>query len=184
MKTNGIITYCLLLAVLLLATTPVVAQQPLYVVNGQPRENIDSIPPEVIEQVESLPADEETIALYGEKASNGVLLITLTYDQPARFPHGESFNDYVAAHVEWGDDEPAARVILRYRITEEGRTLITQELESTDNRLKRRVVKTAEESPLWHPATKEGRPVTYEGVLHVQLPKGKYLRPPVELVYR
>ncbi|MDE6865117.1 MAG: TonB-dependent receptor plug domain-containing protein, partial [Alistipes sp.] len=61
------------------------AQQPLYIVNGVPTtDNIAQIPPEDIERIETLPADEESIARYGEQASNGVVLVTLRYDEPAR----------------------------------------------------------------------------------------------------
>lgn len=62
------------------------AQRPLCIVNGAPtEEDIALIPPEDIERVETLPADEETIARYGAEASNGVILVTLRYDEPARF---------------------------------------------------------------------------------------------------
>ena len=54
--------------VVLCAVLPAAAQKPLYIVNGEPREEIASIPPEDIESVESLPADEQYIARYGERA--------------------------------------------------------------------------------------------------------------------
>ena len=93
-------------------------------------------PAEDIERVETLPADEETIARYGLRASNGVLLVTLRYDSPAVFPSDSTFGRYIARRVEWPDDEPAARVVLRYKITPEGRTVVDQELEVTDKRLR------------------------------------------------
>ena len=74
--------YFLFISALLAATLPVAAQQPLYIVNGVETEQIASIPPDDIENVEMLPADEETIARYGLRASNGVLLVTLRYDSP------------------------------------------------------------------------------------------------------
>ena len=40
---------------------------PLYIVNGKVVEQIRTIPPEEIEHVEMLPADEQTIARYGER---------------------------------------------------------------------------------------------------------------------
>lgn len=175
-----ILTTALLLATLL----PAAAQHPLYLVNGTPTDEIDTIPPEDIERVEMLPADEQTIARYGEAASEGVLLITLRYDRPARFDADTTFGSYIARQVRWDDDEPAARVILRYKVTPEGRTVVVQELESTDNRLKRRVLKAVEEAPRWQPAQKNGAPIESEGVLSIQLPAGKTLPRPVELVYR
>ena len=36
----------------------------------------------------------------------------------------------------------------------------------------------------WHPAQKNGVAVASEGVLHIQLPKGKRMPRPVELVWR
>ena len=73
------------------------AQDPIYVVNGQVVSDIRNIPPGDIESTEMLPADEQTIARYGTEASNGVILITLRYDTPARFPEADgSFNDYIS----------------------------------------------------------------------------------------
>ena len=67
------------------------AQDPIYVVNGQVVSDIRNIPPGDIESTEMLPADEQTIARYGTEASNGVILITLRYDTPARFPEADGF---------------------------------------------------------------------------------------------
>lgn len=99
------------------------AQDPIYVVNGQVVSDIRNIPPGDIESTEMLPADEQAIARYGTKASNGVILITLRYDTPARFPEADgSFNDYISEQTDWDDSLPAARVVLRYKITTDGRT--------------------------------------------------------------
>lgn len=173
--------YLLLLLPTLLSAAP---GQPLYIVNGVQTERIADIPPEDIEQCEMLPADEETIARYGMEASNGVMLITLRYDEPARFPADSTFNSYIAGNVRWDESEPAARVVLRYKVTPEGRTVIDSELESTDSRLKRRVLKAVAEAPAWRPARKNGKAVESEGVLHIQLPAGKPMPRPVELVFR
>lgn len=175
----------ILLLAALAPAAPAAGQQPLYIVNGIPTEHIESIPPEDIERIEELPADEESIARYGEEASNGVLLVTLRYDTPARFEADSlSFGEYIARQVRWDADEPAARVVLRYRITEEGRTEVAQELESTDSRLKRRVLKAVAEAPRWRPASKNGTPIASEGVLRIQLPEGKRMPRQVELVWR
>ena len=176
--------YILFISAFLAAALPVAAQQPLYIVNGVETEEIASIPPEDIDNVEMLPADEETIARYGEKAVNGVMLVTLRYDQPAVFSADTTFSNYIARQVKWGDDEPAARIILRYTVTPEGETVVAQELESTDSRLKRRVLKAVSEAPSWQPAHKDGTPVESEGVLHIQLPEGKPMPRQVELVWR
>uniref|UniRef100_UPI004055BB24 energy transducer TonB n=1 Tax=Alistipes sp. TaxID=1872444 RepID=UPI004055BB24 len=160
---------------LLLLCTPLWAQRPLYVVNGEPREEMQSIPPEMIERIESLPADEQTIARYGEAASNGVILITLIYDQAPQFVGGEGspFEEWIAAKVAWGEEEPTARVVVRYDISTEGVITMGEVLDATDKRLLRRVRKAIEQAPRWQPATKDGKAVAYHGVLHLQLPTGR-----------
>ena len=174
----------LLLILLLTSALTAAAQEPLYLVNGKEVDEISSIPPDDMESVEMLPADEETIARYGEKAYNGVMVVTLRYDTPARFPAGESFDAYIASQVKWPEEETSARVVLRYTVTPEGRTVAGDELESTDSRLRRRVLKALEEAPLWEPATKNGTPVASEGVLRIQLPEGKPLPRLPELIWR
>ena len=159
------------------------AQKPLYIVNGTPRDEIASIPPDEIESLEALPADEETIARYGDGAQGGVLLVTLRYDTPARFEADTSFARYIARRVKWADDEPAARVVVRYRITPAGDVEVDKVLESTDSRLKRRVLKALSKSPRWQPARKQGVAVASSGVLRLQLPEGKPMPRPVELCY-
>ena len=84
MKRYALLLYILFLAAAVRAATP--RPQPLYIVNGKETSEIRSIPPEDIENVEMLPADEETIARYGQRAAHGVMLITLRYDRPASFP--------------------------------------------------------------------------------------------------
>lgn len=174
----------LLTCVCCAATLSVAAQQPLYFVNGTPADDIASIPPDDIELVEELPADEETIARFGPRASNGVILITLRYDEPASFPADTTFGSYIARQIRWSDDDPVARVVLRYTIMPEGTIRVDKLLESTDNRLKRRVLKAVEESPRWQPALKNGLPIASEGILSIQLPEGRRMPRQVELVYR
>ena len=152
MKRYALLLYILFLAAAVRAATP--RPQPLYIVNGKETTEIRSIPPEDIENVEMLPADEETIARYGQRAAHGVMLITLRYDRPASFPADSAFGSYIARQVRWDESEPTARVVLRYKITPDGETVVQQELESTDNRLKRRVLKAVAEAPRWHPAQK------------------------------
>ncbi|MCM1150915.1 MAG: TonB-dependent receptor [Alistipes senegalensis] len=165
----------LLLPVTLIAALPLRAQAPLYLVNGEERspEEAAALETTEVERLEVLPADEETIARYGERASGGVFLITLRYDTPAIFTDTLSFGDYIARRVKWGNDEPAARVVLRYRVGAEGRAEVVEVLEATDGRLKRRVLKAVAEAPAWRPALKEGHPVETLHVLRVRLPEGR-----------
>jgi len=179
----------LLPALLILAAhTPTATgqtQKPLYIVNGVPCQEIQTIPPDDIESVEELPADEQTIRIYGQEASNGVIVVRLRYDTPARFGDGsELFADYIARQVRWDENEPTARVVLRYRILPDGGTEVTEELESTDSRLRRRILKAMAEAPRWTPATRDGGPIGSEGVLRIQLPAGREMPRPVELVIR
>ena len=147
------------------------AQDPIYVVNGQVVSDIRNIPPGDIESTEMLPADEQTIAR--------------RYDTPARFPEADgSFNDYISKQTDWDDSLPAARVVLRYKITTDGRTVPTDELEATDRRLRRRVIDAVEKAPRWQPAMRDGKPVESEGVLRVQLPEGKSIPRPLEFIMR
>ena len=179
-------TLLLLLGVLFAVTVRAARPKPtpLYIVNGKVAEQIQSIPPDDIEHVEMLPADEETIARYGERAMHGVMLITLRYDEPASFPADTTFGSYIARQVHWDENEPVARVVLRYTITPEGDVRIDDTLEATDNRLKRRVLKAVEEAPRWTPARKNGQAIASEGVLSIQLPEGRPMPRRVELVYR
>lgn len=162
-----------LLLLLVLGIAPLAAQPPLYIVNGEPRDEIASIPSDEIERIEELPADEESIARYGEGAAGGVIIITLKYDSPARFGVGIPFADYIAGRVEWDDDDPVARVVLRYKVTAEGRVAVAEVLETTDARLRRRVLKAVAEAPCWTPALKNGAPVETEHILRIQLPAGR-----------
>jgi len=114
MKRYALLLYILFLAAAVRAATP--RPQPLYIVNGKETSEIRSIPPEDIENVEMLPADEETIARYGQRAAHGVMLITLRYDRPASFPADSAFGSYIARQVRWDESEPTARVVLRYNM--------------------------------------------------------------------
>lgn len=149
------------------------AQTPLYIVNGVETDDIRHIPSSDIESVEELPADEQSVARYGVKANNGVCIVTLRYDAEARFNGGESFSDYVASHVVWGENEETARVVVRYEVDESGRVEVLEILESTDSRLRRRVLKAVAAAPAWEPASKDGRAVASQHILRVQLPAGR-----------
>lgn len=173
----------LLLILLLTSALTAAAQEPLYLVNGKEVDEISSIPPDDMESVEMLPADEETIARYGEKAYNGVMVVTLRYDTPARFPAGESFDAYIASQVKWPEEETAARVVLRYTVTPRayggGRRAGVDRQPPAPPR-----AEGPGGGPLWEPATKNGTPVASEGVLRIQLPEGKPLPRLPELIWR
>lgn len=155
-------------------------RRPVYIVNGEPYEGdaLREIPPTEIENMEQLPANERTIARYGEDASNGVIIITLKYDTKAAFSADSvSFDRYVADRIKWDATDPVARVVYRFRVKSDGSVELTDLLESTDSRLRRKVVKAVEEAPRWTPAMKNGQPVETEHVLSIQLPEGRPMPP-------
>ena len=146
---------------------------PIYIVNGQEMSDVKHIPQSDIESIESLEINDENIARYGNRASNGVIIINLKYDKYAEFEGGQSFEKYIASQVKWAPHEPAARVILRYTVDSEGRVVIGQVIESTDNRLRRRVLSAIAAAPQWMPASRNGEAVASEHVLDIRLPEGK-----------
>lgn len=149
--------------------------EPLYIVNGVESSNVADIPEKNIEKIETLPADESTVAMYGQRANNGVVLITLCYDKAAVFSGGESFSEYIASQVKWGQNEAAARFVARYTVEADGSLTLGSELQSTDKRFRKRVLEAVAKAPAWQPATKAGKAVASEHLLTIQLPKGKKL---------
>lgn len=150
----------------------------LIFVNGEPMtsEQLAAIPPEDIVDFEALPADEQTVEQYGQEASNGVILVELYYDTEARFEvegREQSFSDYIASQVKWGEAEPVAQVVISFLVDEQGRVCDFDTLDSSDRRLERRVVKAMESAPQWIPAMKDGQGVARRKILRVTLPKGK-----------
>lgn len=163
----------ILAALLWSASTSAQHPAPLYIVNGVEMESVAHIPTADIESITPLEADEETIAKYGERANEGVIIITLRYDRPARFTGGDSFNDYIAEHVKWTDHYPAARVVMRYAVAADGTLTLGETLECTDARLRKKIIAAVKNAPAWEAAAKNGEGVKSEYVLSVQLPKGK-----------
>lgn len=176
MKRAGFIT----LLAAILATVPLFsfAQSPLIIVNGSITDLTDlkAIKPEDIELIETEPVNEESVEKYGTRANNGIIHVTLRYDEPAHFTLGGLFDEHIESRIKWSNEEIAARVSVRYTITEDGSIRIGDVLEATDRRFKRRVLAAMEEftnTQAWIPARKNGIPVETERVLQVQLPKGK-----------
>ena len=146
---------------------------PLYIVNGVEMESVRHIPEDDIEHIDHLPANEESVAKYGERANNGVIIVTLCYDREAEFTGGKPLADYVAERVKWPENYGVARFVARYTIAEDGSFRLGDILQSTDHQLRKRVLKALQSVPKWQPATKQGKAVESEYVLAVQLPKGK-----------
>jgi hypothetical protein len=163
------------------------SRRPIYIVNGERYcgDALRDISPADIAHADQLPIDEQTIAQYGDEASNGVILLELKYDTRARFlADSISFNHYVASRIQWDDTDPVARVAYRYQVATDGSVVLTEMLESTDARLRRKVLKVIANAPLWSPATKAGKPVVSEHVLLIQLPEGKPMPPERTIILR
>lgn len=153
---------------------------PIYIVNGarMSEEDVKEIDPADIVSNELLPADEQTVAEYGEQAANGVIILTLRYDTPARFEAEgapTSFSRYIADRVKWDETDPVARVIISFAVAADGSVEVKDILEATDRRLLRRIQKALDEAPKWIPALKDGEGVATDHVLRITLPKGRQL---------
>ena len=68
---------------------------PLYIVNGVEMESVKHIEESNIEHIDQLEANEATVAKYGERANNGVIIVTLRYDKEAEFLGGKALADYI-----------------------------------------------------------------------------------------
>ena len=160
---------------------------PIYIVNGErmDEEQVRAIDPEDIVSNELLPADETTIAKYGQDAANGVILITLRYDTQARFEvdgQETSFSNYIAQRIKWGEMDPVAQVVMSIRVSPEGVVSEREVLESSDRKLLNRVRNAIEEAPRWVAAKKDGKGIETQHVLRVTVPVGS--RMPRERVIR
>lgn len=189
-RSMAILRLVLILGISFLAAMPfeVVAQSvedsqqerrmPLYIVNGKRMSYADAkeISPRNILSEKMLPADEQTIEKYGAEASNGVVLITLRYDKPARFVldgKEQRYSGYIAQQVKWEDSDPVARVVIAFKVNADGSVSEREVLEASDKRLLRRVQKAMAEAPKWIPAMREGKGVETDHVLRLTLPLGR-----------
>ena len=189
-RSMAILRLVLILGIIFSAAMPfeVVAQSvedvqqerrmPLYIVNGKRMSYADAkeISPRNILSEKMLPADEQTIEKYGTEASNGVVLITLRYDKPARFVldgKEQRYSSYIAQQVKWEDSDPVARVVIAFKVNADGSVSEREVLEASDKRLLRRVQKAMAEAPKWIPAMREGKGVETDHVLRLTLPLGR-----------
>lgn len=160
-----------------------VHRPPLYIVNGErmSEAQVKAINPDDIVSNVLLPADEATIEKYGLEASNGVIVISLRYDKPARFEYEGSpmhFADYVAQRVKWEyPANPVARVVLRLNISAEGDVSECEVIDATDKRMLKRVRSVLAEAPRWVPAMKDGKGVEDGYILRLTLPRGMSVAP-------
>lgn len=160
---------------------------PIYIVNGErmSEEQVRAIEPEDIVSNTMLPADEQTIEKYGPEASNGVILISLRYDEAARFEvdgQQANFSNYIAQQIKWGEMEAVAQVVMRVSVNGEGVVSEKELLDSSDRRLLKRVRDAIENAPRWVPAKKDGKGIETQHLVRVIVPVGSQM--PREWVIR
>lgn len=151
---------------------------PLYIVNGErmSEEDVKEIDPSDIVSNELLAVDEAVIEKYGHDAANGVVVITLRYDTPARFEvDGEEtkYSSYIAERVKWNEIDGVARVIMSFTVSGDGTVTEKEVLEATDRRLLSRIRKEMKLAPKWISAKKDGKGITTDHILRITLPIGR-----------
>ena len=151
---------------------------PIYIVNGQrmDEEKVKAIHPADIVSNELLTVDEAVIEKYGHDAANGVVVITLRYDTPARFEvdgKEAKYSTYIAERVKWSEIEDVARVVISFTVEADGSVTEKDVLEATDRRLLARIRKAMEEAPKWVPAKLADKGVQTDHILRITLPMGR-----------
>ena len=151
---------------------------PIYIVNGvrMSEDEVKAIHPADIVSNELLTVDEAVIEKYGHDAANGVVIITLRYDTPARFEidgQEEKYSTYIAQRVKWSEIEDVARVVISFTVEADGTVSEKEVLEATDRRMLARVRKSMEMAPKWVPAKKDGVGVETDHILRITLPLGR-----------
>jgi hypothetical protein len=153
-------------------------RMPLYIVNGErmSEEDVKEIDPSDIVSNELLAVDEAVIEKYGHDAANGVVVITLRYDTPARFEvdgKETKYSSYIAEHVKWNEIDGVARVIMSFTVSGDGTVTEKEVLEATDRRLLSRIRKEMKLAPKWISAKKDGKGITTDHILRITLPIGR-----------
>lgn len=151
---------------------------PLYIVNGErmSEEDVKAIDPSDIVSNELLAVDEAVIEKYGHEAANGVVVITLRYDTPARFEvdgEEEKYSSYIAERVKWNEIDGVARVVMSFTVSGDGSVTEKEVLEATDRRLLSRIRKEMKLAPKWISAKKDGKGITTDHILRITLPIGR-----------
>ncbi len=169
---------------LMVSATTAYASSPMYIVNGLFRESLNGIPHEQIASFTELEVDEALIAKYGYKASKGVIIVELKYDVEAQLSSGESLYNHLVKSVKWSAGEGVQSLSFRYSVSGEGHFSVTEILNSTSARFKKRVLSELKKLPRWLPATKGGKGVDWSAVVTITLPEGMEVPVQKYLIYR
>ncbi len=145
----------------------------LYIVNGEVAEEGFDTSSQYVDKIEMI-RGEEAVERYGLRGSNGVVLVTLKFDELPIFSEKESLRHYISSRIKWKDEYTRAEVIFKYRVDTSGRMTITEILHSSNKKLLGRVKKEVEELPLWlSPAKNMGVAVESSGTERITLPYKK-----------
>ncbi len=163
-----------LLIVITLLLTPLfgvgLSREPLYIVNGEIAEEGFDTNSNLVDKIEMING-EEAVEMYGIRASNGVVLVTLKFEKAAIFSETESLRSYISKRIKWVDDLNSAQVIFKYNVDTLGRMKITEILESNSKKLTKRIYKVVDEMPLWlSPATNMNKAVGTSGTERIKVP--------------
>lgn len=153
---------------------------PIYIVNGErmSEEEVKAIHPADIVSNELLTVDESVIEKYGHDAANGVVIITLRYDTPARFEVDGTevgYSNYIAERVKWNEIDGVARVVMSFTVSSDGTVKEKEVLEASDRRLLNRIRKAMAAAPRWVAAKKDGKGIETDHILRITLPFGRQM---------
>lgn len=153
---------------------------PIYIVNGErmSEEEVKAIHPADIVSNELLTVDESVIEKYGHDAANGVVIITLRYDTPARFEVDGTevgYSNYIAERVKWNEIDGVARVVMSFTVNSDGTVKEKEVLEASDRRLLNRIRKAMAAAPRWVAAKKDGKGIETDHILRITLPFGRQM---------
>lgn len=158
--------------------------KPLYIVDGKNYNgDINEIDPENIEKIEVL-KDESATAMYGDKAKDGVILITtkskeiqkslknievsgyansnnevfiIVEDMP-EFPGGkDALNSYIKNAV--AGSKESGKVFVSFVIDNKGNVTNVRLAKSTNEKLNSKALKIVKNMPKWKPGMQRGKPV-------------------------
>ncbi len=149
-------------------------EDPLFIVNGKEvsKSVFENLSPEILDNITVL-KDVESTKQYGTRGDNGVIVVTLKCDTPPIFSTDKTFKQYLHENIKWSDKEYLAKAYIKFTLKADGSTELI-EIDSDNNRFKRRVLKTFESAPKWlSPAMNMGKGVEVEYMEYINLPKNK-----------
>lgn len=152
---------------------------PLYVVDREIRENIESIQPDSIESISVL-KDESATVLYGEKGKNGVILINTKngiknskqepgkvysiVDEIPEFPGGEtSLRKYIDNSIRYPEiareNGIEGKVYVTFVVGRDGYVKDAKIQRGVDPSLDKEALRIISSLPIWKPGKFDGKPV-------------------------